>query len=210
MAARSAIDTILPSLMAENPALAESIRSMPDSFSARSLVPPSRLARLASQPPPTYSVPHPNSTNTNTTSSTEAVPLPDYSAASSAPIHPDGSITIRPLGWSVFSPLTVMDIGILSLVPLPFYSSDVRYGDVYEESFSRRVDPLLAELVERPGKRKADDLARILGLRSLGVVGLADQENFARRVGLEMENQTGGDGELRLRVQPNVIVGGMT
>ncbi|KAJ6789800.1 hypothetical protein PWT90_02351 [Aphanocladium album] len=198
-AARATIDAALPVIMAENASLAESIRSMPDVFSARALVDPSRLAAVLARPPPGYSVPAP-------TVSREA--LPDYSAATASNTHPDGSVTIRPLGWSVFASLTMADLGILSLVPLPFCAAELRYGEYYTEAFFRRVDPQLAELMEVSSKSKAARLAGILGSRSEAAVAMTDNANFARRVGLELENERTRDGRPRPRVQPNVIIAG--
>lgn len=201
MTARAAIDTVLPQIMGDNTALAESIRSMHDIFGARALIPPSRLAHILARPPPGYSIPADN-----------VVPLPDYTSAvaDGRGVHPDGSVTIRPLGWSLFATLTIVDVGILSLVPLPFTSAELRYGQVYyTDAFSRRVDPQLAELVEMPAKGKAVRLAQILGLRTEAVT-LTDNENFARRVGLEMENTTTRSGEPRPRLQPSIIIGGQT
>ncbi len=129
------------------------------------------------------------------------------SAATPSDTHPDGSVTIRPQGWSVFAALTLADLCILSLVPLPFCAAELRYGEFYTNAFSRRVDPQLAELMERPSKSKAAQLAGILGSRS-EAAAMADNENFARRVGMEVETPTSRDGRPRLRPQPNLIIGG--
>lgn len=197
MSVRSAIDVAIPLIMAENASLAESIRAMPDVFSACALVPAARLASILDRPPPSYSNPQHSSET-----------LPDYSAATASNTHPDGSVTIRPLGWSVFASLTLADVSLLSLIPLPFCCAELRYGALYTEAYAQRVDPQLAELMELHTKSKAARLASILGSRS-EAVAMSDNENFARRVGYEVENEMLRDGRLRPRIQPNLIVGAL-
>ncbi|OAA63118.1 hypothetical protein ISF_04994 [Cordyceps fumosorosea ARSEF 2679] len=175
--ARSAIDAAIPLILGDDPHLAASVRCLPDSFH----VAPACLDR----PPPGYSVPSP---------ADDDAP-PDYSAATT---NTDGSVTIRPTGWSAaFAGLTLSDLPALSRVPLPVAVAGLRYGEeLYGEQFARAVGPALAELMERPGGAKAARLAAILGSRSEGVA-MTDEDNFARRVGRELE-----DGRARTREQP--------
>lgn len=141
------------------PALAQKIRRMQDSFGARSLVPSVRLEAIAARGPPAYSVP-----------TSLAEDLPDYSAAVSHGVNTDGSVTIRATDWSVFSGLTLADVSILSLIPLPIRSEELRYGDrFYTFEYSRRVNEQLDELVEKNTRNKAEALAQILDLRKTGL-----------------------------------------
>ncbi|TQV95127.1 hypothetical protein IF1G_06114 [Cordyceps javanica] len=262
LSARSTIDTALPLILGDNGPLAESIRCMPDVFSARALVDPARLAAILARPPPGYSVPTPSGGVSGAGAGAGAGDADDappyYSAATTAGgPHPDGSVTIRPAGWSVFASLTLADLCVLSLIPLPLPGSqapappsasaaaastaadndgslgdDVAddedgggnggapptlppllcYGQFYTEAFAQRVGPPLAELMERPARAKAAQLAALLGSRGGegGGVAMTDEHNFARRVGLELENgaATTRDGRPRMRPQPNVIIGG--
>ncbi|ATY66048.1 hypothetical protein A9K55_001950 [Cordyceps militaris] len=200
--ARATIDVALPLLLSANTPLARALAEMPDHLCALALVPAARLAAVRDRPPPSYSAP---------AGRPEAEALPDYSAAtaSDAP-HPDGSVTIRPAGWwSVFASLTLADVCVLALLPLPLCAADLRYAECYTEAYASRVGPLLADVMEGPAKAKAAQLAAIFGsCREGGQGGVTDEEDFARRVGLEMDNRTTRDGRPRLRPQPNLIIGG--
>ncbi|KAM3512068.1 hypothetical protein MY11210_004265 [Beauveria gryllotalpidicola] len=189
--ARAAIDASLPLIMGSNLALASSVRLMPDSFAVLAAFPASLLDRA----PPSYSLPPPH------------VPeaLPDYAAAAASA---DGSVAIRPGGWSVFAPLTLADLAALSRIPLPLRAGGLAYGGFYTDEFAASVGAQVCELMERPGwAAKAKQLAAILGSRT-EAVALTDDENFARRVALEMEQSTIRDGRPRSQPQPNVIIGG--
>ncbi|OAA51256.1 hypothetical protein BBO_01203 [Beauveria brongniartii RCEF 3172] len=189
--ARAAIDASLPLIMGSNPALASSVRLMPDSFAALAAFPASLLDRA----PPSYSLPPPHIPEA----------LPDYAAAAAST---DGSVAIRPGGWSVFAPLTLADLAALSRIPLPLRAADLVHGRFYTDEFAASVGAQVCELMERPGwTAKAKQLALILGSRT-EAVALTDEENFARRVALEMEQSTTRDGRPRSRPQPNIIIGG--
>ncbi|KAM0745001.1 hypothetical protein ACQRIT_000385 [Beauveria bassiana] len=189
---RAAIDASLPLIMGSNPALASSVRLMPDSFGALAAFPASLLDRA----PPSYSLPP-------TTHIPEA--LPDYAAAAAST---DGSVAIRPGGWSVFAPLTLSDLAALSRVPLPLRAADLVYGRFYTDEFAAGVGAQVCELMERPGwAAKAKQLAIILGSRT-EAVALTHEENFARTVALESEQSTTTDGRPGSRPRPNIIIGG--
>ncbi|KAM3483595.1 hypothetical protein MY8738_003016 [Beauveria namnaoensis] len=189
---RAAIDASLPLIMGSNPALASSVRLMPDSFGALAAFPASLLDRA----PPSYSLPP-------TTHIPEA--LPDYAAAAAST---DGSVAIRPGGWSVFAPLTLADLAALSRVPLPLRAADLVYGRFYTDEFAAGVGAQVCELMERPGwAAKAKQLAIILGSRT-EAVALTHEENFARTVALESEQSTTTDGRPGSRPRPNIIIGG--
>ncbi|KGQ07511.1 hypothetical protein BBAD15_g7162 [Beauveria bassiana D1-5] len=180
---RAAIDASLPLIMGSNPALASSVRLMPDSFGALAAFPASLLDRA----PPSYSLPPPHIPEA----------LPDYAAAAAST---DGSVAIRPGGWSVFAPLTLADLAALSRVPLPLRAA--------EGEFAAGVGAQVCELMERPGwAAKAKQLAVILGSRT-EAVALTHEENFARTVALESEQSTTTDGRPGSRPRPNIIIGG--
>ncbi|KAK8141498.1 hypothetical protein G3M48_010415, partial [Beauveria asiatica] len=191
--ARAAIDASLPLIMGSNPALASSVRLMPDSFGALAAFPASLLDRA----PPCYSLPPPHTPEA----------LPDYAAAAAST---DGSVAIRPGGWSVFAPLTLADLAALSRIPLPLRAPDlvVHGRDFYTDEFAASVGAQVCELMERPGwTAKAKQLAAILGSRT-EALALTDEENFARRVALEMEQSMTRHGRPRSRPQPNIVSGG--
>ncbi|KAM3444782.1 hypothetical protein NHJ13734_001132 [Beauveria thailandica] len=191
--ARAAIDASLPLIMGSNPALASSVRLMPDSFGALAAFPASVLDRA----PPCYSLPPPHTPEA----------LPDYAAAAAST---DGSVAIRPGGWSVFAPLTLADLAALSRIPLPLRAPDlvVHGRDFYTDEFAASVGAQVCELMERPGwTAKAKQLAAILGSRT-EALALTDEENFARRVALEMEQSMTRHGRPRSRPQPNIVIGG--
>ncbi|KAM3469983.1 hypothetical protein MY5147_006688 [Beauveria neobassiana] len=188
---RAAIDASLPLIMGSNPALASSVRLMPDSFGALAAFPASLLDRA----PPSYSLPPPHIPEA----------LPDYAAAAAST---DGSVAIRPGGWSVFAPLTLADLAALSRVPLPLRAADLVYGRFYTDEFAAGVGAQVCELMERPGwAAKAKQLAVILGSRT-EAVALTHEENFARTVALESEQSTTTDGRPGSRPRPNIIIGG--
>lgn len=142
-------------VLQRNAALAQRIRQVTDIFGARALVPSERLAAIVAGGPPAYSVP-----------TSLAEELPDYSAAVSNGVNADGSITIRPTAWSVFSGLTLGDASILSLIPLPIRSNELRYGTrFYTFEYSRRVNEQLGELAEKNTRSKTEALTQILDLR---------------------------------------------
>ncbi|PMB71772.1 hypothetical protein BM221_001868 [Beauveria bassiana] len=188
---RAAIDASLPLIMGSNPALASSVRLMPDSFGALAAFPASLLDRA----PPSYSLPPPHIPEA----------LPDYAAAAAST---DGSVAIRPGGWSVFAPLTLADLAALSRVPLPLRAADLVYGRFYTDEFAAGVGAQVCELMERPGwAAKAKQLAVILGSRT-EAVALTHEENFARTVALESEQSTTTDGRPGSRPRPNIIIRG--
>ncbi|KAF1733801.1 hypothetical protein CRV24_005331 [Beauveria bassiana] len=192
---RAAIDASLALIMGSNPALAASVRLMPDSFGALAAFPTSLLDRA----PPSYSLPPP------TTTHVPEEALPDYAAAAAST---DGSVAIRPGGWSVFAPLTLADLAALSRVPLPLRAADLVYGRFYTDEFAAGVGAQVCELMERPGwAAKAKQLAVILGSRT-ETVALTHEENFARTVALESEQSTTTDGRPGSRPRPNIIIGG--
>ncbi|KAM3549888.1 hypothetical protein MY1884_008523 [Beauveria asiatica] len=179
--------------MGSNPALASSVRLMPDSFGALAAFPASVLDRA----PPCYSLPPPHTPEA----------LPDYAAAAAST---DGSVAIRPGGWSVFAPLTLADLAALSRIPLPLRAPDlvVHGRDFYTDQFAASVGAQVCELMERPGwTAKAKQLAAILGSRT-EALALTDEENFAPRVALEMEQSITRHGRPRSRPQPNIVIGG--
>ncbi|PNY26619.1 Uncharacterized protein TCAP_03453, partial [Tolypocladium capitatum] len=86
---------------------------------ARAAVPAARIAEIAARPPPGYSVPSPASD----------AELPDYAAATA---NADGSVTIRPHGWSVFSGLHLADVrGAVRGVPVPLAHQEIHCGAEY-------------------------------------------------------------------------------
>lgn len=167
------------------------MQQMQDVFGARAVVPQTRLEEVTNHAPPGYSVP---------VSRTEE--LPEYSQATNASHNPDGSVTIRPDGLSVFSGLTLADISILSLIPLPLHSGELRYGELYSNEYCRSVNEELANLAEKNLKQKNLQLSKVLGLRNVG--SNWDEEGFARRVGLQYDDYSRSDGRLRSRPQPEM------
>ncbi|POR35937.1 Uncharacterized protein TPAR_03864, partial [Tolypocladium paradoxum] len=107
--------------------------------------------------PPGYSVPSPASD----------AELPDYAAAAA---NADGSVTIRPHAWSLFSGLHLADLrGAVRRVPVPLAHQEIRCGaEFYAPGYADAVHDALGELAERDTKSKAKPLLQILGLGDPG------------------------------------------
>lgn len=132
------------------------MRALNDSFGARGLVPPERLEHISQREPPGYSG--------ETVRSDE---VPGYTERTLSGFNADGSVTIRATAWTIFSGLTLRDISILTLIPLPITSGELRYGNnFYTADFCRDINPALGELMEMNIKAKTKKMAELLGLRS--------------------------------------------
>lgn len=166
---------------------------MRDVFGARALVSRERVEQVSDHAPPGYSVP---------VAQTQDEELPGYSDATSGARNEDGSITIRPGGYSIFTGLTLADISILSLVPLPLHSGELRYGELYSNEYCRAVNEELGKLSDQSLQQRNYHLSRILGLRNVG--SNWEEEGFARRVGLQYDDYSRRDGRLRSQPQPNL------
>lgn len=130
-----------------------------DIFGARALVPRGRLNEIAAiQAPPSYIY-----------SSGGADELPDYAAATGTNRPTStSSVEFNPGSWSIFSGLTITDVKILSLMPLPLTAGELRYGSFYTADFTSSVNDALGELAEMNTRYKGKRLATILGLRVVG------------------------------------------
>lgn len=166
------------------------MQQMRDVFGARALVPRERIEAVTMHAPPGYSVPVAHSEE-----------LPEYSRTGINGQNEDGSVTIRPGSWSIFSGLTFADVSILSLIPLPLHSGELRYGVLYTNEYCRAVNEDLGKLADQSVKQKNLHLAKILGLRAVG--SNHEQESFARRVGLQYDDYSTRGGP-RLRPQPEL------
>ena len=193
------------SLLQSDGSLAHRMHRLQDVFGSRALVPRERLEAIAALPPPGYSIPAPTNeqlpdyTATDTPSSTQNQSHQDTNDNRGGNNNNDGSTTIRPGGsWSIFSSLTLADISILSLIPLPLESGNVRYSRFYTSSYCRSVNDELGALAESNTKNKAGPLARILGLREVGQK--AKDERFARRMGMKYDEENPN----RSRPQPPI------
>lgn len=135
--------------------------------------------------------------------------LPDYTASATAgAANADGSVTIQPIGWSIFSGLTLDDLRILSLIPVPLVSGELRYGEMYTFEYSRRVDLQLGNLMEQNTKVKTKRIGEILGMRQDVEADLDSAKSFARRMGMDHGNEpVSGITRRRPRPQPNTIIG---
>jgi hypothetical protein len=177
------------------------MRNLEDIFGARALVSQERQTEAINRPPPGYSVPTPGN----------AEVLPDYTdTAPNGAANADGSITIHPISWSIFAGLTLDDVRILSLIPVPLVSGELRYGEMYTFEYSRKVDLRLGNLMEQPIKQKVKAMVEILGLRQDNANDdMEATANFSRRVGMEYGNTELRDRTRRRpRPQPSTIVGG--
>lgn len=146
---------------------------MRDIFGARALVPEERLEAALDREPPRYSVPADNRSQST---------LPDYTARTASGAHTDGSVTIQATSRTIFSGLTLGDVSILSLLPLPIVCDELRYGpEFYTFEYSRLVNDSLSALAEKNVREKAKQMCTILGLRPWGSVA-EDSENFAKNV----------------------------
>lgn len=154
-------------------ALAARMATLDDPFAARAAVPAARIAEVDARPPPGYSVPAP-------TSDAELAELPDYAAAAA---NADGSVTIRPTSWSLFSGLHLADVrGAVRRVPVPIAHQEIRCGaEFYAPGFADQVHDALGELAEQNTKHKAKALLQILGQRDPGDAS-SGHAGFVRRI----------------------------
>ena len=199
--ARRNIETNITQILQDNTSLADRMRNLEDIFGARALVSQDRQTEAINRPPPGYSVPTPGN----------AEVLPDYTdTAPNGATNADGSITIQPIGWSIFAGLTLDDIRILSLIPVPLVSGELRYGEMYTFEYSRKVDLRLGNLMEQPTKQKVKGIVEILGLKqNTASNDMEATTNFSRRVGMEYdETELTDRTRRRPRPQPSTIVGG--
>lgn len=170
------IEALVDEILDTNTTLSESLTAMADIFSARALVPQTRLDAALSAAPPSYSIPlrHRQSSDTLPT-------LPDYTERTASGTHLDGSVTIRATSRSVFTGLSLADVRVLSLLPLPVVPGELRDGPrFYTAAYSRNVDAALGELAERNVHKKNLPLVQILGLRAVG--SASESNSFARSV----------------------------
>lgn len=152
-------------------AIAARMTHLQDPFNARSQVSPYRIDEIANRPPPGYSEPNPTSIDE----------LPEYTEATSSTINPDGSITIRPQSWSIFSGLNLADVSAMKLIPLPLVPTEVTYGGFYRPEYAESMHDALGELTERNTRSKSKSLLQILGMSS-GENGRYD--GFVRHIAL--------------------------
>lgn len=183
------IEALVDEILDTNTTLSESLSTMSDIFSARSLVPQARLDNALNTAPPIYSRP------LRCRQSSDTLPtLPDYTERTASGTHLDGSVTIRATSRSVFTGLSLADVRVLSLLPLPVVPGELRDGPrFYTAAYARSVDAALGELAERNSHRKNSPLVQILGLRAVG--SATESNSFARSV---------QGGRRLIRVQPNM------
>lgn len=151
-------------LLSSNSDLSLRMRRLRDSFGARSMT---RRA-IPNYAPVAQNAPRLPADRTSSASSiSEASASTSTSGQSSQQPTSDGDVaaaaTPQPRLWSIFSGYNLADIPVLSMIPLPVLTLELRDNEFYTFDFAQRVSDDLVELMQLdPGQQGTSKMLRVI------------------------------------------------
>ncbi|KAL6867097.1 hypothetical protein J3F83DRAFT_106567 [Trichoderma novae-zelandiae] len=146
-------------LLSSNSDLALRMRRLRDTFGARSMA---RRA-IPNYAPVAQNAPRLPADRTSSASSISEASTSTTSAQSGQQTATDGEAAPPPRLWSIFSGYNLADIPVLSMIPLPVLTLELRDNEFYTFDFAQRVSEDLVELMQLdPGQQGTSKMLRII------------------------------------------------
>lgn len=158
-------------LLSSNSDLSLRMRRLRDSFGARSMarraIPISNYAPVAQNAPRlpadrTSSASSMSEASASTSTSEQSVQQPTSGGDAITPA-PAAAAAPQPRLWSIFSGYNLADIPVLSMIPLPVLTLELRDNEFYTFDFAQRVSDDLVELMQLdPGQQGTSKMLRVI------------------------------------------------
>ncbi|KAL6909198.1 hypothetical protein GGI43DRAFT_170775 [Trichoderma evansii] len=162
---RLGLERRMTRLLSSNSDLSLRMRRLRDSFGARSMV--RRAIQIPNYAPVAQNAPRLPADRTSSASSiSEASASTSASGQSSQQPTSDGDAAAaapQPRLWSIFSGYNLADIPVLSMIPLPVLTLELRDNEFYTFDFAQRVSDDLVELMQLdPGQQGTSKMLRVI------------------------------------------------
>ncbi|KAL7943394.1 hypothetical protein V8C42DRAFT_106297 [Trichoderma barbatum] len=156
---RLGLERRMTRLLSSNSDLALRMRRLRDTFSARSMA---RRA-IPNYAPVAQNAPRLPADRTSSASSISEASTSTASGQSGQQTAPDTEAVPPPQLWSIFSGYNLADIPVLSMIPLPVLTLELRDNEFYTFDFAQRVSHDLVELMQLdPGQQGTSKMLRVI------------------------------------------------
>jgi hypothetical protein len=156
---RLGLERRMTRLLSSNSDLALRMRRLRDTFGARSMA---RRA-IPNYAPVAQNAPRLPADRTSSASSISEISASTTSGQSGQHTATDGEAAPPPRLWSIFSGYNLADIPVLSMIPLPVLTLELRDNEFYTFDFAQRVSDDLVELMQLdPGQQGTSKMLRVI------------------------------------------------
>lgn len=158
---RLGLERRMTRLLSSNSDIALRMRRLRDTFGARSMA---RRA-IPNYAPVAQNAPRLPADRTSSASSISEASASTSTASGQSAQQPaaDSEATPQPRLWSIFSGYNLADIPVLSMIPLPVLTLELRDNEFYTFDFAQRVSHDLVELMQLdPGQQGTSKMLRVI------------------------------------------------